>query len=131
MDAEGLVANNPILNVCPWARKHMAAEVRLRVENALRTARKDEERRLARQAWMRGVFMRHANEKASIETAMKMVEESVACAYAAWMILKRVKPSDLSSDVLNRLGDLEFLANYAQGALNGVKNTISLVKWVL
>lgn len=129
MDAQGLVENNPILNVCPWARKHMAAEVRLRVENALRTARKEEAQRLAKQAWMRSIVTRHLNERDGVESAIKMIEESVACAYAAWAILRRSKTSDLSGEALKRLGELEYLANYAQGALNGVKNTIALEKW--
>ena len=80
---------NPILKICPWARKHMAAEVRLRVENALRSAQVEESKRLAKQEWLNGIVTRHLAEPGGIDGAIKIAEESVACAYAAWTMLKR------------------------------------------
>ena len=122
---------NPILKICPWARKHMAAEVRLRVENALHSAQVEEAKRLARQKWLNGIVTRHIAEPGGIDGAIKMAEESVACAYAAWTMLKRTRTSAYTPKAVERLGEIESLINHAGSALNGIKVLVSLEKWVL
>ena len=122
---------SPIQKICPWARKHMAAEVRLRVEQNLRAARKEEAERQAKHDWIQGIVTRRLNKPGGIEGAIKMAEESVACAYAAWAMLKRTDASAFTPQVVSRLGELEFLANHASSALNGIKNAIALEKWML
>ena len=123
--------DSPILKICPWARKHMAAEVRLRVENALRSAREEEARRLARQERLNGILSRHLAEPGGIDGAIRMAEESVACAYAAWTMLKRTRPTAYTTGNVARLGELETLINHAGSALNGIKSLVALEKWML
>ena len=122
---------NPILNICPWARKHLAAEVRLRVENALRSAREEEAKRQARQEWLNGILTRHLSEPGGIDGAIRMAEESAACAFAAWTMLKRTHTSAYSPGVVDRLGKIESLINHAGSALNGIKVLVALEKWVM
>lgn len=122
---------NPIQKICPWARKHMAAEVRLRIEQNLRSARIEEARLKARREWFEGVFTRHLTKPGGVEGAIKMAEESVACAYAAWMMLKRADLLDYKPKMIERLGELEFLVNHVGAALSGIKSIIGLEKWRL
>ena len=105
----------------------MAAEVRLRIEQNLRSARIEEARLKARREWFEGVFTRHLAKPGGVEGA----EESVACAYAAWMMLKRADVLDYKPKMIERLGELEFLANHVGAALSGIKSIIGLEKWRL
>lgn len=107
----------------------MTAEVRLRIEQNLRSARIEETRLKARREWFEGVFTRHLAKPGGIEGAIKMAE--VACAYASWMMLKRADVLDYKPKMIERLGELEFLANHVGAALSGIKSIIGLEKWRL
>ena len=110
----------------------VAAQVRERVEAAVRKENESEVNRITRREHLREVYRRHVpegGEAVDFAQLREMIEDVTARTFVAWKRLAQMDAVAIAQSAgRDEFSDLEFLLYRGMSEMNGMKNILSMAK---